>query len=215
MFEREPLAGASEARDHLVRDEQDFIAVTHFAKTREVVIGRRIDAAGTLHRFGDHCRDAVGTFLFDRGDDVIDQEVAAIDAAAASRSHIRSAGVDDVRDRSAKLGLEDLHPGRGGHGDRVAVIGLDAGDDLLLLWSTLLNPVEASGLDVGLVRLGARVGEVKRLHVVVGELDHFLGEPNRGLVGVTLVRVGEPKLRHLATFHSAESPSMYRVPSAP
>ena len=77
------------------------------------------------------------------------------------------------------------------------MIGLDAGDDLLLFGPALLNPVEAGGLDVGLVRFGTGVGEVDGLHIVVGELDHFLGEPDRGLVGVALVGIGEAEFRHL------------------
>ena len=204
MFEREPLAGAAEAGDHLVGDQQHLVAVADLAQAGEVVVGRRVDAARALDRLGDHRGDRVRTFLLDRGHDVVDHQIAAVDPTAAGRRHIRCGRVDDVGNRTAELGLEDLHARGGGHRDRVAVVCLDAGDDLLLLGSTLLDPVEPGRLDIGLVRLGAGVGEVDRLHVVVGELDHLLREANRRLVGVALVGVGESELGHLLLGRFAE-----------
>ena len=204
VLQREPLAGATEAGNHFVGDQQDFIAVANFAQAGEIVLGRRVNAAGALYGLGDHGCDGVGAFYFDRGDDVINQQVSAVDPAAAGGGGVGSGGIDDVGHGSAELRLEDLHAGCGGHCDGVAVICLNAGDDLLLLGTALLNPVEAGCLDVGLVRLGAGVGEVDRLHVVVGEIDDLLGQANGWFVGVALVGVGEAQLGHLLFGRFAE-----------
>src|SRR3546814_15099596 len=46
---------------------------------------------------------------------------------------VRTAGVNDVRDRNVEVGLHVGHRGQAGGGDGDAVIALDAADDLLLL----------------------------------------------------------------------------------
>ena len=82
--------------DHLVGDAQDFVAVADFTQPGEVVVGRRVDTTGALDRLGDHSRDCVEAFLLDRGDNVVDHQVAALDPGAAGRGDVGCRRVDDV-----------------------------------------------------------------------------------------------------------------------
>ena len=204
MLQREPLAGAPEARDHLIGDQQHLVAVADLAQPREVVGRRRIDPARALHRLGDHRRDRVGAFALDRRHDVVDLHVPGVDSPAARGRRVGRVGVDDVGHLGPEVAVEDFHPRRRRRGDRVAVVSLDARDDLVLLRPPQPAPVEARRLEVGLVRFRARVGEIERLHVGVGQPDHLLGQPNRRLIAVALVGVVEGQCRHLLRRRFAE-----------
>ncbi|MNV74437.1 hypothetical protein D3C71_1676550 [compost metagenome] len=58
----EPVATASEAADHLVREKENVMALQDFADAGEIPGRRRNDPAGTHDRFGDHCGYAFGSF---------------------------------------------------------------------------------------------------------------------------------------------------------
>ena len=64
--EREHFAGASEAADHLVGDQQDIVLVADGAHAGEVVVRRHENAADALHRFGDQGGHGFRPFADDR-----------------------------------------------------------------------------------------------------------------------------------------------------
>ena len=66
----EPVAGAAEAGDDLVGDQQDAVLLQHRDDGVEITLGREDHAAGAHHRLGDHRRDGVGAFLLDQGVEV-------------------------------------------------------------------------------------------------------------------------------------------------
>ena len=61
----EPLAGAPEAGDHLIRDQQDVVAGQHLLHAGEIPLGRKQHAAGTHDGFRDEGGNRVGTFAGD------------------------------------------------------------------------------------------------------------------------------------------------------
>ena len=79
----EPLAGAAEARHHLVGDHQDAVLVAERAHALQVAVGRNEDAVGAGHRLEDERRDRLRPFELD---DLL--EVRA--ATARPMSHPRS-----------------------------------------------------------------------------------------------------------------------------
>ena len=60
VLQPEPAAGAAEAGDHIVGDEQHVVARADLTDAREVVRGRDDDAAGPLDRLGDERGDGIG-----------------------------------------------------------------------------------------------------------------------------------------------------------
>ena len=61
-----PFAGAAEAGDDLVEDEQDVVLVAHLAQRAHVAIRWDDDAGRHQDRLGDDGRDGFGPFQFDR-----------------------------------------------------------------------------------------------------------------------------------------------------
>ncbi len=77
------------------------------------------------------------------------------------------------------------------------MIGMDARDDLGLVRLIHHLPVIAREFERGLVRLGARRGEVDGRAVAVGVLDDLLAEADRRLVGGADIGRGKGDLAHL------------------
>ena len=61
----EPVAGPSEAADHLIHHEQDLTPVQDTADLGPVGLGRDNDPAGALDGLGDECGDAILADLVD------------------------------------------------------------------------------------------------------------------------------------------------------
>ena len=83
VLQPEPAAGAAEAGDHFVGDEQHVVARADLADAREVVRGRDDDAAGALDRLGDERGDRIGAFAQDGVFERIGRGDAEADARAS------------------------------------------------------------------------------------------------------------------------------------
>ena len=78
-----------------------------------------------------------------------------------------------------------------------AVIGLDAGDDLLLLRLAACIVVKPDHLDDGIIRFRSRIDEMRFAHFARRHLHHTLGQRDRGRMRFMRERVVEGQLAHL------------------
>src|SRR6185503_20525390 len=62
VVDREPLAGATEARHHFIGDKHDAVLVTQIAQSLHVSIRRNQNAVCSNNRFDDQCGNSLWTF---------------------------------------------------------------------------------------------------------------------------------------------------------
>ena len=181
----EPFAGAAEAADHLVGDEQNVMPGEDLANARPVAVWRHDDAAGALNRLGDERRDLV---VAQRAD-LFFQLIGHADAEflgsqrAAFAIPVRLVDVLDARDRQAALGVHALHAAQAGAGHGRAVIAVPAADDYLLLRLPLHRPVMAHHAHHRVVGLGARAGEEHMIHALRRQRGDLLRQLQRRRMG--------------------------------
>ena len=178
---REPPAGAAEAGDDLVGDEEHLVPVADLAHEREVVVGGIDHAAAAVDGLGDEGGHRVRPLAQDRLLEEPRRRLAGRLAGLAALLPIGVAGRDVDEARHPRL----EHLPVGGHAggahrlERDAVVAVEARDDLGLVRLALGLPVEARGLERRLVGLGAAGGEEHRLHVLGRELDELVGQLDR------------------------------------
>ena len=103
----EHVAGAAEAADHLVDDEQDVVLLQDRLHAIEVGRRRHDHAAGAHHRLGEERGDRIGTLAQDqllevRGEPRGERLLALARLRAAVI--VRAVGVQDARDRQVEIG---------------------------------------------------------------------------------------------------------------
>ena len=163
----EPLAGAPEAADDLVRREEDAVAVDDALDLGPVGARRDDDAAGALHRFGDEGRDFIGADLEDLGLEFtrrLQTELVGIEVSAALEP-IGLGDVDDAGDGQAALRVHRLHATEGSTGHGAAVVAVPAADDHLPLRLAAQFPVAARHPQHRVVRFAAGAGEERMLEL--------------------------------------------------
>ena len=185
VLEPEPLARSSEARDHLVRNQQHVMAIADLADAGEVVRRRHDHAARALHRLGDEGGDRVRALAKNRGFELVGRGHADAHAGIWIDEAVRIGRVDVEEARHARL---EHRPERGQAGrahrrQRQAVIGAMPRDDLGLVGLALRLPVEPGGLDRAFSGLGATAGEEERVDRRVGDLAQALSQGNGRVVG--------------------------------
>ena len=158
----EHVAGAAEAADHLVDDEQDVVFLQDRLHAVEVSRGRHDHAAGAHHRLGEERGDRIGSFAQDqlleiRGEPRGERLLALTRLRAAIV--VRAVGVQDARDRQVEIGVGEGEPGEASAGDGDTVVRALPRDDLLLLRSAQRIVDVPGELDRRVVRLGPRIRE--------------------------------------------------------
>ena len=165
----EHLAQAAEGADHLVRHEQDVVAVADLADALEVPGRRREAATGVLHRLEEDRGDGVRPFELDRLLDLVG-------GPAAERLEVVT-----VLRRAVEVGVRHLE--RAGY-ERLEHLagGRDAGDRQRA---------------VGRAVVGDRAADHFGLHRLAGQLEVVLGHLPRGLDGLAAAS-GEEDLVQVA-----------------
>ena len=193
----EPLAGAAEARHHLVEDQQDPVAVADLAHALEVAVGRQDDPVRARDGLEDDRGDRVGALVLE---DLLEVRRARADGARIGMAGGAAVGVRVERAHDAR------HPRLDGPAARIAgqrdgavrgaVVRAVARDDLVPAGD------HAGELDRVLVGLGAAVreerdGEIARRHLgqQPAELGARLARHRRAdraqLVGLILDRLDD------------------------
>ena len=131
VFRREPAAGAAEAGDHFVDDEQDSVFFADAPHFGPIARRRHDDAARALNRFADERSDFVGANGFDPPLEVaraFDAELFGGQVAAIFEV-VRLRDVLDARDRQAALLVHVRHAAEARAAHRAAVVRVFAADD--------------------------------------------------------------------------------------
>ena len=184
------IAGAPKAADHLVDDEQHVVLLEHRLDLFEIGRRRHEHAARAHDRLGDKGGDRLGAFLEDHLLQILRHaggERLLAFAGLGEAVVMGAVGVQDVGDRQVEIPVVVRQPGEAGRGHGNPVIGLDAGDDLLLPGPVQGVVVVPHQLDGGVVRLGAGIGEEHLGHRHRRHLDELFGQVDAHVVA----RVGE------------------------
>ena len=157
----EPFAGAPEAADHLVGDQQDVMLAADALDLRPIGRGRDDHAAGALDRLGDEGGDLVRADLLDRALELARRPQAEFlgRRVAALAIPIGLRDMDDARDRQAALRMHRLHAAERGAAHGRAVIAVLARHDDGFSRLALRRPEMAHHADDGVARFRARAGE--------------------------------------------------------
>jgi hypothetical protein len=186
VLAREPPAGASEAGDHLVGDQQHVELVAERAHRAQPPDRRHDEAARREHRLHDHGGDGVRPLALD----------GRAQLADAARDEVRLATTLQVPEG---MGRRDLHEARhlerlvglgqvrqsahreGAHGG--AVVAALQGDHLVLARLARCEPVLPRDLHRALVGLRAAHREHRVAEVAGGDRGDLLGQLRGGSVG--------------------------------
>ena len=131
----EPVAGAAEAADDLVADQQDAVLVADALDLGPVGGGRDDHAAGALHRLADEGRHLVGAdsrILASSQRAAIEAEFVAATCPGRARTST-AARCARCRGSAARPARACRHAAQRGAGHRRAVVGVVAADDHLAL----------------------------------------------------------------------------------
>ena len=122
----EHVAGAAEAADHLVGDEQHVVLAQHLLDLREIARRRHDHAARAHHRLGDEGGDGVGILALDQRVEVVGQprrrNPPRSRPAARVAVVMRAVGVADAGDRQVEIEMVGGSPVRLARRDGDAVI---------------------------------------------------------------------------------------------
>ena len=195
----EHLAGASEAGDDFVGDEEAAVAVTDFPKHGPVVVGGDDGAVGAGDGLGDDGGDGLGALELDDILDGLDAELGAFLGGLAAVLTAVGVGLGAVEASGEEGFVVGLGKGGGasqGQGaEGCAVVGTLAADELGAQGFAYALEVGAGDFHGGLDGLGAAAGEEGAGEVAGGYLGDLLGEADGGLGGAAEGHVGE--LEHL------------------
>ena len=197
----EPVAGAAEAADDLVADQQDAVLVADALDLGPVGLGRHDHAAGALHRLADEGGHLVGADFEDlvlepaRGH--AGRTLRGRAAFAALFPPVRLLDVHDAGNRQAALRVHAAHAAERGAGHRRAVVGVVAADDHLPLGLAQDVPVAAHHAHHGVVALRARAREEHMLELRRRHLGQQFGQLDGRRRGGLEEGVVERQLAHL------------------
>ena len=178
----EPLTGATETADDLVRDQQDAVPVADALDLGPVTFWWHDDATRALHRLGDECRDAFGP----EREDLLFQRLCGRETEvrrAGSAAELEPIGLLDMLDarhRQQPLLVHPLHAAQARAGDRAAVVAVPAPDDDVALRLAFELPVAAREPDRGIDRFAARAGEKHVLELRWRDLGELRCKIDRG-----------------------------------
>ena len=130
----EHLAGAAEAGDDLVEDQQHVVAVADLAQARQILGRRRGDAAGVADRLDDHRGDGLRPLQLDDPLDLVDAGDAAARVAQVERAGMAGGrhGLEEARQRRLENRLAARQAGGRERAHRGAVVAGVQADDLVL-----------------------------------------------------------------------------------
>ncbi|MNE09998.1 hypothetical protein D3C80_1026930 [compost metagenome] len=175
----EHLAGAPEAADHFVGDHQDVVLAAHLLDLGPISARRHDDAAGAHQRLADEGGDGLRALgedgLLQLGGQAVGELLLAL-ARQRVAVVVRAADVQEARQRQAEAAVVGRQAGEAGAGHGDAVVGVGAGDELVLLRLAEGVVAEPHQLDHGVVGLGAGVGEEHLAHRHRRHLDQLLGQ---------------------------------------
>src|SRR5690606_1642275 len=195
----EPFAGAAEATDDLVSNEQNLVARQNLANPRPVA-GRWNDhTAGALNRLGDEGSDPVFTHLKDLllqllGD--ANTELFRVELAAFAVP-VRLVDMLDTGNRTVALAVHGLHATQAGARHCGAVVTVPAADDHFLGRLALDCPVMAHHAQDRVIGFRAGAGEEDVIHAGRHDVGDGLGQRDGRRVGGLEEQVVIGQLTHL------------------
>ena len=178
----EPVAGAAEAGDDLVGDQEDPVFVDDALDLGPIGRGRDDHAARALNGLGDEGRDLLGSDL----KDLVLQRPGAGDPEflgrhlAALQIPIGLVDMDDAGNGQHPLLVHRDHAAEAGAAHGRAVVAVLAGDDDLPLGLFLQGPVMADEADVGVIRLGPRACEEHMVQIARRQFGDAGGQRDGG-----------------------------------
>jgi hypothetical protein len=197
----EPIAGAAEAADHLIRNVANVVFGEHGVDLGVIVRGRNNHAPCPHDRLGDEGGNRIRPLALDHIVEVLGHAGGELLLALARQRVavvMRAGGMQDIGDRQVEVGLHIGQAGERARGDGYAVIAAQPRDDLLLLRLGSRIVVVPSELHLHVVGFGARgtkqdLGSANR-----HDLLELLGKLDRHVVGLAAedMSVGQPA--HLA-----------------
>ena len=195
----ERIAGAAEACDHFVGDDEHVVLAAHRLDLFPVGRRRRHDAAGAHHRLADEGGDGVGALGDDRRFELFGEprgeRLLALPGLAVT-PEISAADVAHERQRQVEIAMEDGHAGEAARDDRDAVVGAVARNDFLLFRASQRIVKVPDHLDREVVGLRPRRGEMRLGHAR-RHRDEPLGQLDGGGVRFVAERMIERQLAHL------------------
>ena len=123
-------AEPAEAADHLVADHEHVVLGADRHDFLEIGLRRHDHAAGAHHRLGDEGGDRVRAFLDDQRVEFVGKprrEILLALAVLREAIMMRTAGVQEARQRQVEIAVIAGQPGQRRRHDGDAVIGLDRG----------------------------------------------------------------------------------------
>ena len=151
----EPLAGAPEAGDHLIGNQQQAVLIDDALDLGPVAGWRDDDATGALHRLADEGRDALRT---ERENPVFERARGA--QTKFLRRELSPLGVPvrlrdvlDARHHRAALRVHRAHTTQARTGQRAAVVSILAADDYCAIGFAAQLPVAAHEAQYGVIGL--------------------------------------------------------------
>ena len=159
----------AKAGHHFIHDQQDSVFVAERANARQISV-RRHDrsAARAGYAFDHECRDGIGALCLDNGACRLQIERGGIGMIAAERTaqRRRRRHVREFLEETFQPALSGVMPGKTGHGERRAVIGKIAGNDLRAPVLAARGEMLKRNLDRGLHTFGSAPGEMDVMEVL-------------------------------------------------
>ncbi|VBJ00879.1 Uncharacterised protein [Burkholderia pseudomallei] len=198
---REPFAGAPEAADHFVGDEQHVVLAADPLDLRPVRRRRKDHAARSLERLADEGRDVLRAELenlrFELSRALEAERLGRLPLARFAEV-IGLIDVDDVLDLRGHLLVHVAHAAERRTRDRRAVVAVSARNDELLLRAVLRAPVLMRDAQHRVVALGAAVAIEEAVERGRRDLREQRGQLDDGRMGGLEEGVVERQLAQLA-----------------
>ena len=175
----EPVAGAPEAGDHLIRDQQDAVFVADALNLGPVAVGRNDHATRALHRLADKGRNLVDAQFQDHLFQLAGAQQAEFVGrhVAAFGIPVRLSDMDDPADHPA-MSMDRGHAAQAAAAHGGAVVAVLAGDDHRLFRLALDVPVAAHETNVRVIGLGPRSGKEHMVQIARGQFGQLGGKGN-------------------------------------
>ncbi len=195
----EPFAGAAEAADDFVGDEEDVVTRENLADLRPVAGWRNDHAAGPLDRLGDKGRHLV---LADFENLLLQllRDAHAEFFRTQRTAFAEPVGLVDMLDagnRTVALAVHGFHAAQAGAGHRRAVVAVPAADDHFLPRHALGRPVMAHHAQYRVIGFRAGAGEEHVIHARWRDVGDGLGQRDGRWMGRLEEEVVVGQLAHL------------------
>ena len=200
-----PVAGAPEAGDHLIRDQQDAVLVADALNFRPIGAGRNDHPARALHRLADKGRNLIDAQFQDHFFQLTRAQQAELVRrhVAAFGIPVRLADMDDPADHPA-MGMDRGHAAQAAAAHGGAVVAILAGNDHRLFRLALDVPVPADQTDIRVIGLGPRSGKEDMVQIARGQFGKLGGKGNGRNMRCLEEGVVIAQLFHLARGHCGQ-----------